>query len=130
MPGVGYRFAAGPGQLGRVHFPAEGVDVRLRAPDSNHNHMLRFLPDDAYAASDAQDWRLLRKTDGTGFFLFKLKPSTTPPEASLTPAQYRLKLRFRRDNRTADPNSQVLSEAGDTGGELVTIDIPWQTRNT
>jgi hypothetical protein len=127
--GMIYRFTAGLGQPGRLHFAADGVDVRLRSAGGDLDHMRRFLPATIYSASGMQDWRALRKADGTGFFLLKLKPSMTPPEVSLPTGQYRLELSFRRDNRTADPDSQVLSEAGDTGAETVTIDIPWQTRN-
>ena len=32
---------------------------------------------------------------------------------------------YRRDNRTKDPKSDVLSEAGNTLPEQVTLDLPW-----
>ena len=60
--------------------------------------------------------RVLRKVDGTGFFI--VVPAAVP-------GQYRLKMAYRRDNRSADPDSQVLSEAGSSAPEHVTIDIPW-----
>jgi hypothetical protein len=66
--------------------------------------------------------RALRKADGTGFFLFV--PAANAVGSHLTPGAYRLRLTYRRDNRVAIANSQVFSQAGDTGPEVVTLDIP------
>jgi hypothetical protein len=83
--------------------------------------MRRFLnpdvPKNSYS-SQAQDCRILHKADGTGFFLFKTS-------ATLAVGQYRLKLRYERNNRSKEPESQVLSKAGDTNSENVIIDISW-----
>jgi hypothetical protein len=116
--GMVQRFVAAPGEVGNLHFPSDHVDLRLRAPDGSLGHQRRFLPSKAYATQPAQDWRILRKADGTGFLLCKAS-------ATLPAGQYRLKLIYKRDNRNKEPDSQVLSKAGDTGSEEVTIDIPW-----
>src|SRR5262249_55877173 len=70
---------------------------------------------------------VLRKADGTGVMI--VAPGGPTSSGSLLPqGQYRLTFTYRRDNRTNDPNSDVLSEAGDTSPEQVTIDLPWQTQ--
>jgi hypothetical protein len=62
--------------------------------------------------------RVLRNADGTRFFVVR------PAGASLAEGQYRLSMTYQRDNRAADSASQVLSEAGNTAPEQVTLDIP------
>jgi hypothetical protein len=42
--------------------------------------------------------------------------------------EYRLVLTYRRDNRPNDRNSDVLSEAGSTAPEIVTLTLPWPTQ--
>src|SRR5262249_24511182 len=44
-------------------FPAQGVDLRLVAPDGRPGHLRRFLPDSAYAPAEAP---VLRAAGGTG----------------------------------------------------------------
>jgi hypothetical protein len=128
--GIAYRFAAAPGQFSRLHFASDGVDLRLRGPDGRVEHLRRFMDAKDYTSIVAQEWRTLRKADGTGFFLLKLDLSATPHTVSPLPeAQYRLDLTYKRDNRAADPDSQVLSEAGGKANEQVTLDVPWQPRN-
>jgi hypothetical protein len=118
--GILQRFAAPLDASGHIRLsPAAGADVRLVPPGAGAEHTRRFLPDADYAPVAA---RLLRKADGTGFFL--LVPDSSPPGTRLTAAQYRLKLSYARDNRAADPTSQVYRQAGDSGPETVTIDIP------
>jgi hypothetical protein len=98
---------------------ATGAELRLVEPKGVVGHTRRFLPDSDYSPVAA---RLLRKADGTGLFLLVLGASSL---GSLVPAgQYRLKLSYLRDNRAANPTSQVYSEAGNTGPENVNIDIP------
>jgi hypothetical protein len=87
------RFIAAPGQPGAIHFPDHRVDLRLQTPDGQIEHLRSFLPSAAYTPAALQDWRILRKADGTGFFLF------TAGGQNITPAEYRLSFTYRRDNR-------------------------------
>jgi hypothetical protein len=100
--------------------PAEGVDLRLVAPSGDVMHAHRFAPDAADATATAV--RLLRATDGTGAVLVRSADSAAG--SRFAPGDYRLTWTFRRDNRTADPGSPLLSEAGDTSDEVVRIFIP------
>jgi hypothetical protein len=104
----------------RVLFSRE---LRVVAPDGKVVHARHFLPDDDY---DAEDVRVLRKADGTGFFM--VKPSGDSGGASFTLGQYRLKLTYRRDNSAFDLASRILSQDGDGADEVVTLDIPLQTQ--
>ncbi|HEX2079267.1 MAG TPA: hypothetical protein VHG08_16190 [Longimicrobium sp.] len=93
-------------------------EVRIVAPDGTVVHARHFLPDEDYVPLDVN---VLRKADGTG--LFVLMPGAAP----FPLAQYRLALTYRRDNRSRVPGSPVWSQAGDTGPEIVTLDIPLQS---
>lgn len=117
-PGVVNRFVASHGDNGRLHWPQDGVDLRVRQRGASTGHTRRFLPENAYTDVNANDLRVLRKADGTGFFL------TIAPANSLAAGQYRLIMTYRRDNQAADESSQVFSEAGNSDPETVTIDIP------
>jgi hypothetical protein len=46
------------------------------------------------------------------------------PAGHLEAGQYRVQLTYLRENRAADPGSQVLREAGPGTPEVVTLDIP------
>ena len=111
---------------GKVDFARRlfySVELRLVAPDGEIVHARHFLPDDDYLNEDVN---VLRKADGTGFFVVKLDSG-----ASVIPfplAQYRLKLTYHRNNRTRVAASQILSQAGNDADELVTLDIPLQTQ--
>ncbi len=120
-PGVIRRFIATLGERGNIQLPPEGVTLRVRLSGQTGGHMRRFLPEGAYAGVDA---RVVRKADGTGFFI--VVPAATLQGTQLIPGQYRLKMVNRRDNRSIDPVSQVFSEAGNSGPEQVKIDIPWK----
>jgi hypothetical protein len=98
------------------------IEVRIVAPDGNVVHARHFLPDDNYVSEDVN---VLRKADGTGFFLIKLDANLSGIPFSL--GQYRLKLTYRRDNRTIVSASRILSEAGNQADEIVALDIPSQT---
>jgi hypothetical protein len=112
------RFAAPLDAFGHVRLsPAGGADLRLAPPGGGEEHTRRFLPEGDYSPVAAG---LLRKADGTGFFLLVPDGSQPGPRRA---RQYRLKLSYIRDNRAADPTSQVYSQAGDSGPENVTIDI-------
>jgi len=106
------------GLSGWLRIPADGVDLRLVDPEGTLGHTRRFLPAGDYTRVDT---RVLRKADGTGFFVV---PEGFAEGERFEEGEYRLKLIYRRDNRAADPTSQILSEAGDSSPESVTIDVP------
>jgi hypothetical protein len=82
-----------------------------------------FLPDTAYSAIADSRLRVVRKADGTGFFMFPPEMgSATEPAAT----QYRLEMTYHRDNLQREPASQVFSQAGGVAPETVRLDIPWQ----
>ncbi len=66
--------------------------------------------------------RILRKADGTGFFIFIIAPTVVG--SRLADGQYRLHFRYRRDNTSNDPNSLILTESGRDDDELVQLVIP------
>jgi len=119
-PNVVHRFVASLDETGRIRLPMDGTDLRVRAPGSMGGHSRRFLPDKSYTPADTH---IIRKADGTGFFL--IVPQMSSVGNQLAAGQYRLKFTYQRDNRTSDPSSQVLNQAGDCGAESVVIDIPW-----
>lgn len=119
--GVVRRFIASGADHGQLRLPADGADLRLRAPDGAEEHARRFLPDADYLFVAAI--QVLRKADGTGFFV--IVPSVTQASSALAPGQYRLRMTYRRNNQAIDPGSQLLSEAGNKSDERATIDIPW-----
>jgi len=99
------------------------VELRLVAPNGEIVHARHFLPDDNYLNEDVS---VLRKADGTGFFMIKLDGGQNAVPFSL--AQYRLKLTYHRNNRSRVATSQIWSQAGDDGDEIVRLDIPLQTQ--
>lgn len=115
--GVARRFISSLGERGRLRLPPAGAELRLRAPGDTDGHRRRFVHDVTYAAESIM---LQRKADGTGFFIFR------PSLARFEVGQYRLTMTYLRDNRDAEPEGQVFSEAGDKGPEQVTLDISWQ----
>jgi hypothetical protein len=123
-PGVIQRFAASGADVGELRLPATGAELRLAASGAAENHRRRFLPGAAYVP--VNNARLLRKADGTSFFV--LVPASSPAGTQLAAGEYRIRLTYRRENRSADPESVVLSEAGNTAPERVTIDVPWHAR--
>lgn len=123
-PDVVRRFVALLDERGQLRLPPTGVDLRLRASGASEGHARRFLPPSAYDSVNAA--RVLRKADGTAFFVFV--PVASAVGSALTVGQYRFQLTYRRDNRVIDPGSQVFSQAGDRQEERATIDIPWNAQ--
>jgi hypothetical protein len=121
--GLVRRFAATLGDQGSIRLPAPGVELRLVANRDDVVHARSFLPDGDYESID--DVRVLRKADGTAFLVFV--PATVAPGSRLIPADYRLRLTYRRDNQVVEPGSLVFSQAGVTTDEVVTLDIPWNS---
>ncbi len=123
-PGIIQRFLAPLGEHGRLRFHPAGADLRLRSANGIIGHTKRFLHDDDY--NQVSSFRLLRKADGTAFFI--VIPAVSTPRSQLPMGEYRLRLTYRRNNKETDPASQIFSQAGDSEDEKVTIDIPWKTR--
>jgi hypothetical protein len=121
--GVARRFVATLADRGTIRLPATGVELRLVSGREDVVHARSFLPEAEYQSID--DVRVLRKADGTAFVV--IVPSTATPGSRLEPADYRLRLTYRRDNRALDPDSLVYSQAGVTADELVTLDVPWSS---
>ncbi|MPZ99110.1 MAG: hypothetical protein GEU80_07175 [Dehalococcoidia bacterium] len=122
VPGLVHRFLAEAPDQGRTRLPAgRALDVRLRDAVGRIVHARRFLPDEAYAPLPAA--RLLRKADGTEAAI--VIPSGGPTGSTLPDGAYRLRFTYRRDNTASDPESTVLSRAGDQSDEVVTLDVPW-----
>jgi hypothetical protein len=115
-PGVIWRFAASGIDGAQLRLPSGGAELRLTlADDDAEGHRRHFLSSDAYA--------LVNEADGTGFFV--LAPASSSAGTRLTSGQYRLELISRCDNRVADSESLILSEAGNITPERAMIDIPW-----
>jgi hypothetical protein len=121
-PGLSHRFIAGAQESGRRRLPANlPVPLRVRDGMGAPGHARRFLPVSEYAP--LADAKLLRRADGLDVAIFL--PAATPLGSLFDEGQYRLALVYMRDNTSADPNSVVVSQAGDTSAEEVTLDIPW-----
>ena len=125
-------YAAALEDSGRVCFSSSPVQIRLVERSGEVVHQRPFQPSSAYV-----DTRMgvIRNADGTGLFLFP-RPAPVAPNsaivASAGPAPppvlsrglYRLNLSYHRTPVAPWTDSPVLSEAGDTGIERVSIDIP------
>jgi hypothetical protein len=118
-PGVIRRFIASLKETGEIRLPARGTDLRLVDPAGKVGHTRRFLQESSY---DPIKPTILRKADGTGFFL--LMPSNSPAGSMFEKGQYRLRLKYLRNNLDILPDCQVLKQAGDDSPEQVVIDIP------
>ena len=100
--------------------PSGGADLRLVDPGGRVRHSRRFLPDAAYRAEPAA--RVVRSADGAAFALL-VEDVTGPAGTALTSGSHRLRVRYRRDNRAARPDSHVLSRAGKASDEFVVVDV-------
>ena len=124
--GIMRRFIASPGDPGHLQLPPEGVALQLVRPDGAEVHARQFVPDADYAEVSQDALQIIRKADGTAFFIMVLPADSLiiPP---LTAGQYRIELLYHRDNTSSRPDSTILSEAGNTSPEKVRLDIPWQS---
>lgn len=114
------RFRAQPGNDGDLQFTSDAVDLRLVGPRGNVMHARRFLGSAAMVGPVGV--RLLRKADGTACFILPASPDTSFPEGP-----FQMTMEFKRDNKAFDPDSLVLSAAGQTTPETAVLDIPWAT---
>jgi len=121
VPRITRRFRASAGALGDVQLAANAVDLRLVDSQGEVVHARRFL--NGTTSYSPVAFHVLRKADGTAFFIL---PAGFP-SAGFLPGTYRMTMDFRRDNRTIDPDSLVLSAAGETVPEAVTLDVPSST---
>jgi hypothetical protein len=117
------QLSSGAGALDRTRYAFFSVELRIVAPDGKVIHARHFLPDENYVSEDVN---VLRKADGTGFFMVKHDNSSSGIPFSL--GQYRLKLTYHRNNRVLVPKSQNLTQAGNQTDEVVIIDIPLRTQ--
>jgi hypothetical protein len=116
------RFRSTMSDRGRPQLAREAATLRLVSPFGAEAHRKTFLD---RALFTPVPFTVLREADGTAFFVFV--PSAPPPGTQLAQAQYQLRLTYRRDNRALQPDSQLLSEAGQRTDENVSLDIPWGT---
>lgn len=95
---------------------AEGSQLRVVMPNGQVVHKRHFVSPAAYHPVPA---RVLRKADGTGFFIL---PEGT--DDSFDASRYQLHLHFRRRHLEDEDESWKLSQAGYDGPEDVVLVIP------
>ena len=115
-PRAEWRFGAPADGQGVLRFTPEGVELRVLSAGLGVAHSRGFVPSSDFVP--LSDIRVLRKADGTSFFVFSASEA-------LTRGTLRLALSYRRDNRINDPGSPVLSVIGDISAEHVEVQIPW-----
>jgi hypothetical protein len=96
-----------------------GAELRIRAPRLDAAHRRAFMRNADYQPVPT---KILRNADGTRFALFPATATDT-----FAPGQYRLRLEFRRNNKSVDQSSTILRQAGRDTSEAVELDIPWIT---
>jgi hypothetical protein len=109
--GLLLRSVALTGERGRLRLSGNGATVRIVGSDAQPGHARTFLPNDAFAPLAL---RLLRKADGTAFFII---PAGAQPA---TGGVLRLDLTYHRDRQEA---GRPMSQAGDHGPEHATIEF-------
>jgi hypothetical protein len=99
-----------PGDAGIARLPASGADLRLLDSRGRTACAVRILPPSAFTPI-AQPG-MLRRADATGLILLPNAGAAIPVGA------YALAMRYRRDARSIDPESVILSQAGSITDEL------------
>jgi hypothetical protein len=99
------------------------VEVRVVSAGGKILHARHFVPDENYLPEDVN---VLRKADGTGFFI--VKPDKGLNSVGFSLAQYRLKFIYHRNNTARVQSSLIWGQAGDESDEAVVLDIPVQTQ--
>lgn len=89
------------------------VELRVLDATGRPGHRRLFRPDAAFTPATVS---VLRRPTGPGFAL-------TEAGGVVRSGTYRLRLTYRRDNRVADPASDVLRRAGDATDEQVVLDL-------
>ena len=109
---------AAAGDPGIVRYPATGVDLHLLDPSGRTACAIRILPEADFVPVQApQDGRMLRKGDAAGLILIPGAGGT------FAPGTYALSMNYRRDISAVDPDSIVLSQAGDTMAEQAFVPL-------
>lgn len=121
VPRVSRRFRAADGALGDVQLATNAVDLRLVDSQGEVLHARRFL--NGTSSYSPVAFQVLRKADGTAFFLL---PGGFP-SAGFLAGSYQMTMNFRRDNTVINPESLILSAAGQKTAETAVLDIPWST---
>jgi hypothetical protein len=116
------RFIASMDEHGQIKLHRSGTDLRIMSDRDSQEHVRHFLSEADYSSLSV---KVLRKGDGTGFFIFL--PAAVPTGSLLPMGQYRLRMIYRRNNSALDPGSQVLSQAGINEPESIVLDVPWKT---
>jgi hypothetical protein len=119
VPRVLQRFRAPAGTPSDVQLAGNAADLRLVDPLGAVVHARRFLNN--ATNYNPVTFQVLRKADGTAFFLL---PAGF---RGFLPGTYQMKMDFRRDNTALDPDSLILSAAGQTAPEAAILDIPSAT---
>lgn len=119
VPRVLQRFRAPTGAPGDIQLAGNTADLRLLDSKGAVVHARRFL--NSTTSYNPVNFQVLRKADGTASFLV---PGGFP---GFLQGTYQMTMNFRRDNRAVDPDSLVLSAAGQKTTETVVLDVPWQT---
>jgi uncharacterized protein DUF6603 len=113
----------------RVEQREDAIAFLVQSPeplDWNRTSVQVLLADAQGSRFNEILFNVLRKADGSGLMI--VSPGPTPSGSFLPEGQYRLVFTYRRDNRAKDPNSDVLSEAGNTAPEVATLDLPWDVQ--
>jgi hypothetical protein len=108
--GVALRFVAADASQAAVHFPAAGVELRLLSPAGIVVHQRAFVPDGTFAPIATS---LVRKKDGTAFFLLL-------PVGATAPAAFRLSFTYVRAPTTTLPG---LRQGGSELPERIALDV-------
>lgn len=116
------RFRATMSDKGRPQLSRETAPMRLVSPIPAVTQQRVFIDGSLFIAAPVT---ILRKADGTGFFI--LSPSAGVPGTRFARSEYRIRLTYRRNNKAREPESTLLSEAGQSSDEVVTLNIPWST---
>ena len=115
-PGMVRRYRARQGEA-EVTLPPEGVRLRLTAPDGAILSSRSQLPDTAFVD---RGFRILRRADGTGFFL--LFPDTAGRSLLDSPT-VRARLSYRKNIVEIDQQAPIYSQSGDESDEEVTLEL-------
>jgi hypothetical protein len=115
-------FRATMSDKGRPQLSRGMATMRLASPIPEVMQQRVFIDGSLFAAVPVT---VLRKADGTGFFI--ISPTAGAPGTHFAQGEYQIRLRYRRNNKARDPESSLLSEAGQSLDEMVTLNVPWST---
>jgi hypothetical protein len=109
---------AAPGNPGVAKYPSVGADLRLLDPSGRTACAIRILPEAGFGPLQVPAGvRMLRKGDATGLIL------VPGADDAFAPGAYALSMNYRRDISVGDPDSIVLSQAGNTTDEQAFVPL-------